>query len=136
MDNLTMTDLTTYYQTVQDKGSLRTPDHAHRWSTAVLKTLGFNLNGKTKKKLANALPKELGDDVKRVFWLAHFQNNQLSSHEFQNQVSRRSGNSDPQFARTPILAVFHGVKQLVDGNVQQAVADSLSPEVRALWEKA
>ncbi len=131
-----MTDLTSYYQTVQSKGSLRTPAHAHRWSTAVLKTLGFNLDGRTKKKLAKALPAELGDDVKRVFWLLHFQNKQLSSHEFQNQVSRRSGNSDPQFAKTPILAVFHGVKELVDNGVQQAVADSLSPEVRELWEKA
>lgn len=131
-----MADLNSYYQTVQNKGSLRTPDHARRWSTAVLKTLGFNLDGRTKKRLAKALPKELGDDVKRVFWLAHFQNNQLTSHDFQNQVSRRSGNSDPQFARTPILAVFHGVKALVDNSTQQAVADSLSPEVRELWEKA
>lgn len=131
-----MADLNSYYQTVQNKGSLRTLDHAHRWSTAVLKTLGFNLNGRAKKKLANALPKELGDDVKRVFWLAHFKNDELTSHEFQNQVSRRSGNSDPQFARTPILAVFNGVKQMIDNNVQQAVADALSPEVRELWDKA
>jgi uncharacterized protein (DUF2267 family) len=131
-----MADLNSYYQTVQTKGSLRTPAHAQRWSTAVLKTLGFNLDGRTKKRLANALPKELGNDVKRVFWLLHFKNNQLTSHEFQNQVSRRSGNSDPQFARTPILAVFHGVKQLVDSSTQQAVANSLSPEVRELWEKA
>ncbi|MCA9947324.1 MAG: DUF2267 domain-containing protein [Ardenticatenaceae bacterium] len=131
-----MADLNSYYQTVQNKGSLRTPAHARRWSTAVLKTLGFNLDGRTKKKLAKALPEELGNDVKRVFWLAHFKNKQLSSHEFQNQVSRRSGNSDPQFAKTPILAVFHGVKQMVDNNTQQAVAQSLSPEVRELWEKA
>ncbi|MEZ4592376.1 MAG: DUF2267 domain-containing protein [Chloroflexota bacterium] len=80
-----MTDLSNYYQTVQEKGSLRTPAHAQRWSTAVLKTLGFNLGGKTKKKLANALPKELADDVKRVFWLAHFKNDQLTSHEFQTR---------------------------------------------------
>ncbi len=131
-----MADLTSYYQTVQTQGNLRTPQHAHRWSTAVLKTLGFNLDGRTKKRLANALPNELGNDVKRVFWLLHFRNNSLSSHEFQNQVSRRSGNSDPQFAKTPILAVFHGVKQMVDSNLQKAVADSLAPEVRKLWEQA
>jgi uncharacterized protein (DUF2267 family) len=131
-----MADLNSYYQTVQTQGNLRTPQHAQRWSTAVLKTLGFNLDGRTKKRLANALPQELGTDLKRVFWLLHFRNNQLSSHDFQNQVSRRSGNSDPQFARTPILAVFHGVKQIVDNDTQQAVAQSLSPEVRALWEKA
>jgi uncharacterized protein (DUF2267 family) len=131
-----MADLNSYYQTIQTKGNLRTPQHAQRWSTAVLKTLGFNLDGRTKKRLANALPQELGTDLKRVFWLLHFRNNQLSSHDFQNQVSRRSGNSDPQFARTPILAVFHGVKQIVDNDTQQAVAQSLSPEVRELWEKA
>ena len=131
-----MTDLTAYYQTVQEKGSLRTPAHAHRWSTAVLKTLGLNLGSPAKKKLASALPEELAQDLRRVFWLAHFKNSQLTSHEFQNQVSRRSGNSDPQFAKTPILAVFNGVKQLVDSNVQQAVADALSPEVRELWENA
>ena len=131
-----MADLNSYYQTIQTKGNLLTPQHAQRWSTAVLKTLGFNLDGRTKKRLANALPQELGNDVKRVFWLLHFRNNQLSSHDFQNQVSRRSGNSDPQFARTPTLAVFHSVKQLVDSNVQQAVADALSPEVRELWEQA
>ena len=131
-----MADLTSYYQTVQTKGNLRTPQHAQRWSTAVLKTLGFNLDGRTKKRLANALPQELGDDVKRVFWLLHFRDGSLSSHDFQNQVSRRSGNSDPQFAKTPILAVFHGVKQIVDSNLQKAVADSLAPEVRELWEQA
>ena len=131
-----MADLTSYYQTVQSKGSLLTPQHAQRWSTAVLKTLGFNLDGRTKKRLADALPQELGDDVKRVFWLLHFRNSNLSSHEFQNQVSRRSGNSDPRFAKMPILAVFNGVKALVDNNLQKAVADSLAPEVRELWEQA
>ena len=131
-----MTDLTSYYQIVQSQGNLRTPQHAQRWSTAVLKTLGFNLDGRTKKRLANALPKELAADLTRVFWLAHFRNSNLSSHEFQNQVSRRSGNSDPQFAKVPILAVFHGIKQMVDSNMQKAVADSLAPEVRELWERA
>ncbi len=131
-----MADINAYYQTIQTQGNLRTPQHAHRWSTAVLKTLGFNLDGRTKKRLANALPQELGNDLKRIFWLLHFRNNQLSGHEFQNQVSRRSGNSDPQFAKTPILAVFHGVKQIVDNDTQQAVANSLAPEVRELWEKA
>jgi uncharacterized protein (DUF2267 family) len=131
-----MADLNSYYETIQTQGNLRTPRHAQRWSTAVLKTLGFNLDGRTKKRLANALPQELGTDLKRIFWLLHFRNNQLSGHEFQNQVSRRSGNSDPQFAKTPILAVFHGVKQIVDNDTQKAVADSLAPEVRELWERA
>jgi len=117
-------------------GKLRTPQHARRWSTAVLKTLGINLDGRTKKKLAKALPEELADDLTRVFWLLHFRNSNLSSHEFQNQVARRSGNTDPDFARYPVLAVFHGVKEMIGSDTRQAVAKSLSPEVRELWENA
>ncbi|MCP4415395.1 MAG: DUF2267 domain-containing protein [Chloroflexi bacterium] len=131
-----MTNLTSYYQMIQAEGNLRTPQHAQRWSTAVLKTLGFNLDNRTKKRLAKALPKELAIDLTRVFWLLHFRNSNLSSHEFQNQVSRRSGNSDPNFAKIPISAVFNGVKGLVDNEMQTAVSQSLSPEVRSLWDKA
>ena len=131
-----MVDLTSYYQTIQSKGNLRTSQHAQRWSTAVLKTLGFNLDKRTKKRLANALPEELAVDLTRIFWLAHFRNSNLSLHEFQNEVSRRSGNSDPNFAKTPITAVFSSIKTLIDNDMAKAVSDSLAPEVRELWEKA
>jgi uncharacterized protein (DUF2267 family) len=131
-----MVDLTSYIQTIQSKGNLRTSQHAQRWSTAVLKTLGFNLDKRTKKRLANALPKEMAVDLTRIFWLMHFRNSNLSVHEFQNQVSRRSGNSDPKFAKTPISAVFNGIKTLIDNETVKAVSDSLAPEVRELWEKA
>jgi uncharacterized protein (DUF2267 family) len=129
-------NINTYYQTVQTMGSLRTPDHARRWSTAVLKTLGVNLDRKTKKKLAKALPEELGHDLKRLFWLVHFPNKNMSQQEFQFEVSKRSGNSDWQFAKTPITAVFHGVKELIDNDTNQAVAQSLAPDVRELWQQA
>ena len=130
------TDLNSYYQAVQNIGRLPTPEHARRWSTAVLKTLGVNLDRKTKKKLAKALPEELGNDLYRLFWLVHFRNKNMSQQEFQFEVSKRSGNSDWQFARTPIKAIFHGVKALVDDDIRQAVADTLAPEVRELWQNA
>lgn len=131
-----MIDLNSYYQTIQSNGNLRTPQHAQHWSSAVLKTLGFNLDKRTKKRLAKALPKELAVDLTRIFWLAHFRNSNLSLHEFQNEVSRRSGNSDPNFAKTPITAVFSSIKTLIDSDTAKAVSDSLAPEVRELWEKA
>lgn len=130
------TDLQSYFTQVQTTGSLRTDMHAKRWSAAVLKTLGFNLDGRTKKQLAQALPQELAGDLNRVFWLVHFRDNSLSQQEFLNQVSRRSGNSDWQFAKIPTTAVFHGVKKMIDKDLSDKVADTLSPEVSALWKNA
>ena len=130
------TDLQSYFTQVQTMGSLRTEMHAKRWSTAVLKTLGFNLEKKKKKQLAKALPEELGVDVTRVFWLLHFQDKTLSQQEFLNQVSRRSGNTDWQFAKIPTTAVFRSVKKIIDKDLSDAIADSLSPEVSALWKNA
>lgn len=130
------TDLTAYYDHVQTAGSLRTEMHAKRWSTAVLKSLGFNLDRKTKKELANALPNELAGDLTRVFWLLHFRNQQLELNEFLNQISRRSGNSDWQFAKVPTRAVFHAVKEMVGKDLSDKVADSLAPEVSELWKNA
>ncbi len=130
------TDLTSYYESVQTIGKLPTVGHAQRWSTAVLKTLGVNLDRKTKKKLSKALPEALGGDVKRLFQLVHFRNKNMTRQEFQFEVSRRSGNSDWQFARYPIQAVFQGVKSLIDNDINQAVADALAPEISEMWEKA
>lgn len=130
------TELTTYYETVEEIGHLPTTQHAQRWSTAVLKTLGLNLDRKTKKKLAKALPEELSDDLKRMFWLVNFRDKTMSQADFQFEVSKRSGNSDHQFARHPITGVFHGVKELIDNDTNQAVVDSLAPEVSEMWQKA
>jgi uncharacterized protein (DUF2267 family) len=129
-------NLSDFYHHVQEKGSLRTREHAKRWSEGVLKTLGVNLDRKTKKELAQALPKELADPLTRVFWLLHFRDSNLSSYEFQHMVARRSGNTDPEFARHPILAVFGGVKQMIDADLEKKVAESLAPEVRDLWQEA
>ena len=52
-------DLSGYYQNIQQNGHLRTVAVAQHWNEAVLRTLGLNLDRKTKKKLGKALPEEL-----------------------------------------------------------------------------
>lgn len=96
--------------------------------------LGVNLDRKTKKALANALPQPFGDDLTSVFWLLHFRDRGLSAIEFQNRVARRAGASDKFRARSAVIAVFHALKPFIDDELDQQVADTLSPEVRALWE--
>ena len=130
------TELTNYYQTIKEIGHLPTIDHAQRWSTAVLKTLGLNLDRKTKKKLARVLPEELSKDLTRMFWLINFRDQTMSQADFQFEVSKRSGNSDHQFARFPIKGVFHGVKTMIDDDTNQAVIDSLAPEISDMWREA
>jgi uncharacterized protein (DUF2267 family) len=129
-------NLMQFYQDVQQVGKLPTAEHAQRWTAGTLKTLGLNLDGKTKRRLARALPKELADPLTDAFWLLHFRDAQLSSEDFQRFVARRSGNSDAQFARFPVLAVFASVKQMIDQDLQRDVANSLAPAVRELWEQA
>lgn len=129
-------ELTDFFRQVQEMGKLRTPAHAQRWTTAVLKTLALNLDRGTKNQLARALPPPLAEPLTRVFWLLHFRNSNLSSYDFQKEVAKRSGHTDAHFARFPILAVFHGLKELVDPQVSKYVAQSLSPEVRELWQQA
>lgn len=129
-------DLSDFYSHVQQSGKLRTPAHAQRWSNAVLKTLGLNLDRRTKRKMADALPEELADALNRVFWLIHFRNTGLTGDEFLNQVSRRSGNTDADFARYPTVAVFGGLKRMIGPDLADRVAQSLSPEVSQLWNQA
>jgi len=125
-----------FFEYVKQEGHLRTVDHARRWTEATLKTLGISLDRGTKKKLAAALPEELAAFLTRVFWLLHFRDPNLSSHEFQRRVARRSGHTDARFARFPVLAVFGGVKQIIGADLQQEVADALSPELREMWQQA
>lgn len=129
-------DLSDYFAHIQKAGKLRTTAHAQRWSRAVLKTLGINLDRGTKKKLAKALPAELAADLTRIFWLLHFPNSGLTQYDFLNQVSRRAGNTDPDFARYPTTAVLNQIKALVGQDTANQVAQSLSPEMRQMWEEA
>ena len=128
--------LESFYELVRKQGNLRTDTHAQRWSSAVLRSLALNLGRGARKDLAQALPEPLRVQLKRQFWLLHFRDKSLTQHEFLQQVSRRSGNTDPQFSRLATSAVFAGLKSLIDEEVSDEVADSLSPEVSALWQSA
>lgn len=129
-------NMTQYYEYLTEAGNLRTVAHAERWSRGVLGTLGTVLDRGTKKALSRALPQELSSALGNVFWLLHFPDSNLSADEFQNRVARRSGNSDKVFARFPTLAVFGGIKQMIDSELSERVAKNLSPELRELWQQA
>lgn len=128
--------LSNFYRYVQEEGKLLSPEHARRWSDGVLRTLGTVLDRRTKKQLAKAIPEVMTDSLTDVFWLIHFRDPNLSSHEFRQMVARRSGNTDADFARIPTLAVFGGLKQMIDADLERAVADTLAPEIRELWQQA
>ena len=129
-------DLDSYYEYVRQTGNLRTADHARRWSDGVLRTFGTALDGKTKRALAKALPDELADSVKDVFWLLHFRDPNLSREEFLQRAARRSGNSSSEFAAYPTLAVFSGIRQFINPDLQRRVAETLAPEIADYWEQA
>ena len=129
------TKLNHYYTEVQKYGNLPTQTHAKRWTTAVLQSLAPNLDRKTKKQLTNALPEELADTLSRTFWILHFRNTNITLYEFQDLVSKRSGNTDSHFAKIPVTAVFRGLKGLVNKEISNQVADSLAPELSELWQQ-
>lgn len=132
--------LNSYYQTIQNFGELRTTDHAQRWSTAVLKTLALALDKGSKKRLAEALRNQqadkLADELSRVFILFSVPNPKQTPQQFMNQVARRAGNSDWQFAEMPTRAVFRGLKTLLNGDVSRQIGDALPPAVREVWQSA
>ena len=129
-------DLSSYYQNVEENGLLRTVDNAQRWSTAVLRALGLNLDRGTKKQLAKTLPEELAFDLKRKYWLLHFRDKNKPRDAFLKEVARMSGNTDAQFALHPTRAVFHELKGYAGEEVSNDVAESLSYEVGELWQEA
>jgi len=129
-------DLRGYYQIIRQNGQLPTEAVAQSWNEAVLRTLGLNLDRKSKKQLANTLPDELAYYLKRTFWLLHFRDHNKSHDEFLKEVARRSGSSDPDCALIPTLAVFHEVKAFAGKDVSDSVTDSLAPELSELWQQA
>lgn len=131
-----MTDMNHFLQQVQEQGNLPSTAHARRWSTAVLRALSLNLSRKSKKRLAKSLPDDLAADLTRVFWLAHFRNTGMTQIEFQKEVAKRAGATDAQFARTPVTAVFHGLKSFVGKEVSEEVGETLAPDLGTLWRKA
>lgn len=128
--------LSQYYEGVLSAGKLRSLDHAQRWSSGVLRTFGLCLDRKTKKSLAKSLPEELAESLTSVFWLLHFRDPQMSKQEFLMRVARRSGNTDAEFAYYPTVAVFGGIKQFIDSDLEDRVSEALSQEVQELWQEA
>ncbi len=125
-----------YYETVLNRGKILSDKQAKAWSKAVLTTMGIDMSRGLKKELAQALPEELGEQLGRIFWLLHFRNTNVTAAEFQEAVARRSGHSDQHFAKVPITAVFHALKQLINSDLSDKVADDLSPELREIWKNA
>ena len=136
MNDINVQSLEGYYEHVLNAGKLRTMDHARRWSTGVLKTLGTTLDRGTKRALANSLPDELAESLEGVFWLLHFRDPQLTGHEFRLRAARRSGNSDAEFARYPTLAVFSGLRPFVGDELEAQIGEALAPEIREMWLEA
>lgn len=128
--------LDSYYDYVKSVGLLRTEKHAKLWSNGVLEMLGTAVNRKTKSELGDALPKELKDSLYGIFWLLHFRDPNQTREEFCERVARRSGNSNAEFAFYPTMAVFGGIKSLINVDLSDQVAQSLSPEVREMWQRA
>ena len=129
-------NLDTYFGLIQEKGNIISEKLAKRWSESTLKMMGLYMGKGGKKALSSQLPKELSDDLNRVFRLMHFPNTNMPLHEFQSAVARRGGHSDPQFAKLAITGVFHGLKTLIDKDTTDKVSESLSPEIREVWDNA
>lgn len=137
MEKTKIDSVEAYYQQVLDKGSLRTIDHAVRWSNGTLQMLGINLGGKTKRSLARALPEILQDQLRFVFMPVFFRDTNISLRDFCNKVARRSrASSDPDLAKIPVLAVFSGLKGLIDSDLANQIRDDLSPELSKAWDDA
>lgn len=122
---------------VQQAGQLINPTIAKRWTQATLQELGINLPKKSKNALVDALPDELSKMLGRIWYL--FPPNEsttISALEFQEQVAQRSGNTDKNFAKYPIMAVFGAIQSQIGGNAAKSVYDDLSPELQGLWDRA
>lgn len=130
------TDLDAYYSAIQTKGYLLTLAEAQRWSAAVLKTISLNLGRRAKKRLQKGLPAELAFIAGRPFMLLHFRDKTMPRELFLKQCARRAGATDPIFARQPVRAAFHALKDLLDDDTIQAVANDLAPEISQIWQEA
>lgn len=126
----------TFYQSVETQARLPTASHAERWTEAVLRTMGFNLGGGTKRELAKALPEELARQLTRGWKLINLHNPYLTQEAFLKQVALRSGNTDQDYARKATTAVFRNLKSFTDSDLQREITRSLPREVGKLWDEA
>lgn len=128
--------LENYYQEILDTAHLLTKKQAMDWSSGVLKTLGTNLPGGTKRRLAKTLPKELASSLKSAFYLVNFRDPDLTSYEFRRLAARRSGHSDAEFAMKPTLAVFRALKDFIEPELDQNISRLLQPEISEMWNQS
>ncbi len=135
MSNEALT-LESFYLNVENDAHLRTVGHAERWTEAVLRTMGFNMGGGTKRDLAKALPDDLSRQLTRGWKLINLHNSRMTQKAFLNEVARRSGNTDSAYARMATLAVFRNLKNYVDDNLERDIARSLPKDVGQLWDEA
>ena len=125
--------LDNYYYYVFNAGKLRTTNHAKVWTEGTLEILGTVLDRKIKKILSKNLPEELAESLNGIFWLLHFRDSNMSAEEFSQRVARRSGNSDPEYARVPIAAVLGGLRLYIGPDLEKRIVDSLPHEIGAIW---
>ncbi len=135
MSNRTTT-ADSFYEEMTRLGNFRTPDHAERATFAVLHTLGFNLSGSTKKKLAKALPESLAHYLTRGWRLINIRHKKLSLDKFAKDVALHSGNTDREVAKVQAGVIFRQIKGLIDDGLIREVSRDLSPEVSDFWDKA
>lgn len=128
--------LVSFYQYVYEVGSLRSVNHARRWTRGVLETLGTVLDRRSKRAVKKNLPEELATSLNGVFWLLHFRDPNYSIEDFCKRAAKRSGNSDAEFARQPTEAVFGGLREYIGPDLDQRIADSLPTEVSLSWQQA
>lgn len=128
--------LVSFYQYVYEVGSLRSVNHARRWTRGVLETLGTVLDRRSKRAVKKNLPEELATSLNGVFWLLHFRDPNYSIEDFCKRAAKRSGNSDAEFARQPTEAVFGGLREYIGPDLDRRIADSLPTEVSLSWQQA
>ena len=135
MNNQDLT-LDSFYLNVENDARLPTAAHAERWTSAVLRTLGFNISGGAKRDLAKALPPELAGQLTRGWKLINLHNPRLKQNAFLKEVALRSGNTDQGYSRLATTAVFRNLKTYIDHNLEREIARSLPEDVSKLWEQA
>jgi uncharacterized protein (DUF2267 family) len=134
--NNQMAALDGFYYEIMANSKLPTPVHAARFTSAVMRSLGFNLSGGVKKKLARSLLEPMARDLIRGWRLVNIRHSQLPLRDFLKDIAMHSGNTDAQYAEMATAAVFRQIKQNLDADVSREVARDLSPEVRAFWNAA
>lgn len=135
MNNQALT-LQSFYLNVENDARLRSAEHAEKWTSAVLRTLGFTMKGGAKRDLAKSLPPELAGQLTRGWKLINLYNSGMTQGTFLKQVALRSGNTDEAYSRLATTAIFGNLKTYVDDNLEREVARSLPKDVAELWVQA